>query len=456
MLFNSLDYLIFFISCYIIYWLSPRNFRKYILILFSLVFYAYWSKAFLFHFFAFIVLTHFAVIGILKTKKKIFLILGVGINLANLIFFKYILTYLQYIIKEESAHFPFSDSITAIALPLAISFYTFQMIAYIMDAWRGKFNESPFLDFVLFILFFPQLIAGPIMRHDDFYNQIDNAKLNWDYVQRGFYHLISGIIKKVLIADQMAKLINPVWNDPAGYDGFSIVLAVLGFSVQVFCDFSGYTDFARGSAFLLGYEIPENFKAPYFSVSFSELWTRWHITLSTWIRDYLYIPLGGNKVSETRFKFNTILVMSLGGLWHGNTYTFFFWGLLHGILLGIERSLFGKVDRKNLNLQKKIFGFIIVTIFWLIGASFFRAENFEKLILLWSNSLNLKGNIIYKPDFWILVFACYSVQFIEFKNYFSPKFENLGKWLVPVLSIIVYFALVKIETQVETFIYFQF
>ncbi|MCZ8342627.1 MAG: MBOAT family protein [Leptospira sp.] len=400
--------------------------------------------------------SHIIVQLILKTKNKFYLFLGVGINLLNLIFFKYILTYLQHLTKESAISIPFIQSLSELALPLAISFYTFQMIAYIVDAWRGKFIESPFINFLLFILFFPQLIAGPIMRHDDFFDQIGKAKLNWDYISKGILHILSGIVKKVLIADQIAKAINPLFADPGSFDGLSILMSAFAFSLQVYGDFSGYTDLARGSAFLLGYEIPENFHSPFLSVSFSEFWSRWHITLSTWIRDYLYIPLGGNRVTEGRFMFNTITVMSLAGLWHGNTYTFFIWGFLHGVLLAIERFSFGKIDRKALSLIQKIFGFIYVFIGFNLLSPFFRLDSLDKIFIYWSAISNTKGLFIYKPDLWALLFACLFLNFIEFKDYFQSKLKKYDKILVPGLALIVFFALVKIENPVETFIYFQF
>lgn len=456
MLFNSIDYFYFFAVCYIVYWSSPNQFRKYVLILFSLLFYGYWSPSFLIHFILMICFSHLIVQFILKSKHKFYLYLGVGVNLLNLIFFKYVLTYLQHLTKESSITIPFIQSLSELALPLAISFYTFQMIAYIVDAWRGKFTESPFINFLLFILFFPQLIAGPIMRHDDFFDQIGRAKLNWEYISKGILHILSGIVKKVLIADQIAKSINPLFADPGSYDGLSILMSAFAFSLQVYGDFSGYTDLARGSAFLLGYEIPENFRSPFLSVSFSEFWSRWHITLSTWIRDYLYIPLGGNRVTETRFMINTITVMSLAGLWHGNTYTFFIWGFLHGVLLAIERFSFGKIDRNKISTAQKVFGFIYVLLGFNLLSPFFRLDSLDKIFTYWSAITNTKGLFIYKPDLWALLLACFLLNFIEFKDYFQSKLKRYDKILVPLLAFIVFFALVKIENPVETFIYFQF
>lgn len=456
MLFNSIDYFFFFIACYIIYWISPSRFRNYVLIIFSLIFYGYWSGSFLIHFLLFIILTHLCVLGILKTKKRIFLILGVSINLINLCFFKYFLTYIKYLMLEGDLTIPFFQSLSEIVLPLAISFYTFQMIAYLVDAWRGKFTESPFVNFLLFILFFPQLIAGPIMRHDDFYDQINHSKLTLDFVQRGILHIISGLLKKVLIADQIAKIINPVYLNPGEYDGISILLTTIAFSFQVYGDFSGYTDLARGSAFLLGYEIPENFRSPFLSVSFTELWNRWHNTLSTWIRDYLYIPLGGNRVSELRYSINTIIVMSLSGLWHGNTYTFFLWGFFHGIFLSLERFAFGKPDRKSMSFLKKIFAVIWIFVVFSVLATFFRIDTLKRITTFWSASINLTGKIIYHPDFWGLILASFIIQILEFKNYFSDRFKPYTNLIIFILCLFVYFAIIRIESPVETFIYFQF
>ncbi|WP_232369446.1 MBOAT family O-acyltransferase [Leptospira abararensis] len=357
---------------------------------------------------------------------------------------------------EGELTIPFFQSLSEIVLPLAISFYTFQMIAYLVDAWRGNFTESPFLNFLLFILFFPQLIAGPIMRHDDFYDQINRSRLTLDFVQRGILHILSGLVKKVLIADQIAKIINPVYLNPSEYDGLSILLSAIAFSFQVYGDFSGYTDLARGSAFLLGYKIPENFHSPFLSVSFSELWSRWHYTLSSWIRDYLYIPLGGNRVSELRYSINTIIVMSLSGLWHGNTYTFFLWGFFHGIFLSMERFAFGKPDRKSMSLLKKIITIIWIFLVFSVLITFFRIDTLSKIVTFWSASVNLTGKVIYRPELWGLILASYLIQIFEFKNYFSAKFKPHLNWVIFILSFLVYFALIRVESPVETFIYFQF
>jgi D-alanyl-lipoteichoic acid acyltransferase DltB (MBOAT superfamily) len=223
-------------------------------------------------------------------------------------------------------------------LPLAISFYTFQLIAYAVDVYRGVIPVDPGpRRFFLFILFFPQLIAGPIMRSTDFMDQIDQPQINRRRMYDGLWLIIGGLAKKVLLADPAGNFIAPVFHNPDVYDWSSILLAGIGFSLQVYGDFSGYTDLARGSARLLGYEIPENFLAPFFSRSAKELWQRWHITLASWLRDYIYIPLGGSRVGKLRNYLNLVITFSLGGLWHGADYTFLAWGGMWGVLLAAER-----------------------------------------------------------------------------------------------------------------------
>lgn len=455
MWFNSLDYLFFFLVVYSIYWISPKNRQKYILLLASFFFYAYWSIPFFFHFLGITAISYFFIGLIRKTKKKRYLIAGVGLNLTNLLFFKYTQSIINGLLSIENTEpDSFLSSLPEVILPLAISFYTFQIIAFIVDTYREETAGIGFFDYLLFIFFFPQLIAGPIMRHSDFFHQLGNTTLTESSVKEALLRILSGVFKKVYIADQMARIINPIWADPGDQSGVSVVLAVLGFSVQVYCDFSGYTDIARGSALLLGYRIPENFRSPYFSISFSELWSRWHITLSTWLRDYLYIPLGGSRVAPWRHNLNSIIVMSLGGLWHGNTYTFFLWGLLHGIFLAGERKL-GKFTKES-SFPLQLVGWILVTLGWLLGAAFFRAGNWETLSGMGSSLLHPGGTKINGEQFWTLFFLCYGIQFMEYKNYFKEKLRWNLNVMIPVLSIVLYFAIAKIQVTVDQFIYFQF
>lgn len=310
----------------------------------------------------------------LKRKKRI-LSFTVVVLLLNLAVFKYAEFFLNFLV-DFGVPAEALPNAKGIFLPLAISFYTFQIIAFSVDVYRGTITNRPTAkSYFLFILFFPQLIAGPIMRSTDFLDQ--KPFLNSRRVYDGGWFIIGGLIKKVLLADPMGSLISPVFANPTAYSAASILLAGMSFSLQVYCDFSGYTDMARGSALLLGYKIPENFLAPFFSLSARELWQRWHITLTTWLRDYIYIPLGGNRVSVARNYFNQFATFALGGLWHGADYTYIAWGSMWGLLLAVERFVeqvlhIKTVPEKNI-IMKILKGFFMFILF-AIGALMFRSQ----------------------------------------------------------------------------------
>ena len=347
MLFNSFLFLLFFAAVYVIYWLLPSRYRPGVLIIGSVIFYAtwglnregWWGIRWTVHFIGLVVLNYFMVEWMLRhhARRKMIMALTVIINLLNLALFKYFGFFVRMTADLGLDLPPFVENMN-LFLPLAISFYTFQLTAYVVDVYRGVITEEiKFSRFFLFILFFPQLIAGPIMRSTDFLPQ--SAFIDKERIYRGCWLFISGLIKKVLVADPMSSIVSAVFAAPELYTGWSIMLAGMSFSVQIYCDFSGYTDIARGSALLLGYDIPENFKAPFFSASARELWQRWHITLATWLRDYIYFPLGGSKVSAGRTYINQIITFALGGLWHGADYTYVLWGTMWGVLLAGERMI---------------------------------------------------------------------------------------------------------------------
>ncbi|MCB1173081.1 MAG: MBOAT family protein [Leptospiraceae bacterium] len=352
MLFTTISFLVFFIGLYLVFWSIPGRWRLPYLLLVSILFYAAWSVLFAVHFLAMVAIGYYFARRIYAAKspqsKKRNMVAAVLLNLANLFLFKYF--YLFLTILYDLDHNPLftkkvfdgwlyswsgSDSLV---LPLAMSFYTFQLIAIIVDYYRNQIDEPPqALRFFVFILFFPQLIAGPIMRHSDFMQQLDTIQPRREYGQQGLYLVLLGLIKKVVIADNLIAGIAPPFHQPESFNAASNAIAILGFTAQVYCDFSGYTDMARGLAFLLGLKLPRNFVAPYLSRSCRDLWTRWHVTLSTWLRDYIYIPLGGNRRGVLRNHLNVIITFTLGGLWHGANYTYVIWGFLHGLFLVMER-----------------------------------------------------------------------------------------------------------------------
>ncbi len=390
MLFNSFVFLAFFAVVYIAYWsLSNNAGRRYFLICASIVFYAtwglqsegWWGLRWAGHF-LFMVCVNYVFTRLIlsasseKTKSRLLTFIVV-FDLLNLGIFKYF-TFFRDILVDLGLEMPPEVQSIGFFLPLAISFYTFQLVAYVVDVRRGKIDRDHGPSrFFLFILFFPQLIAGPIMRSDDFIHQLDHPKIDRRRMYDGLWLILGGLVKKVVLADPMGVIVAPVFAAPHTYDGWSLFLAAACFSLQVYCDFSGYTDIARGIANLLGYQIPENFRAPYFARSARELWQRWHITLTTWLRDYIYIPLGGNRLGTARTYFNLAVTFTLGGLWHGADYTYVAWGGFWGVLLAVERFV---EDDLGINTTPKKNRLLIVLkvafMFFLfcLGAIMFRSQ----------------------------------------------------------------------------------
>jgi D-alanyl-lipoteichoic acid acyltransferase DltB (MBOAT superfamily) len=272
----------------------------------------------------------------------------------------------------------------------------------------------------------------------------------------GILFVLSGIFKKVVLADQMAPLINPIWNAPAQYDSLSLILATVGFSIQIYCDFSGYTDIARGAAALIGFDIPENFTDPFFSTSFRDLWQKWHITLSTWIRDYLYIPLGGSRSGPVRSELNTVIAMSLAGLWHGTTYNYFLWGFLHGVLLVAERLVMGK--RKLQSHVAKVIGYTVTMTGWLIGAVFFRSYDMTSASAFFKGIFSLSGERVDKVGTIVLIVVVAMIfQFFRVRSErFQAMVNRRPRTVVFTLTLLLFFVLTGLEIQSEQFIYFQF
>ena len=388
MLFNSFIYLLFFPIVYTLYW-SMRGVygRRMILLAGSILLYGWWGIEgegligirWTLHFLSMIGVNYLLVEWMLRSperKNLIIKLLVVG-NLINIGFFKY-LSFFWVMLFDLGAISTPRDPGSSLFLPLAISFYSFQLIAYGVDVYRGVIKESISPSkFFLFILFFPQLIAGPIMRSSDFLDAMDKPQISRRKIYDGSWLFLGGLVKKVVMADPMGDIIAPVFREPSVYSWWSILLAGIGFSIQVYSDFSGYTDMARGSAKLLGYDIPENFSAPYFSRSAREVWQRWHITLSTWLRDYIYFPLGGNRLGKWRTYINLIVTFTLGGFWHGADYTYIAWGGMWGALLALERFIendlhIKTVPEKNrgLIIAKVVFMFFIFT----LGAIMFRSN----------------------------------------------------------------------------------
>lgn len=463
MLFNSFEFLLLFGCTFAIYWSVPHRFRKTVLLVASALFYASWSLAFAVHFFAAIAINYLFYRLYDKSRKTGLLYTIITLNFLNLAIFKY-----YYFGLDIAGHFipqqylaavtpgP-GKSVEAIILPLAISFYTFQMVAFQIDVHRRSIDHRvSFINFFFFIAFFPQLIAGPIMRHTEFLPFIEREKrITETRLDHAAYLLAVGLFKKVVIADSLAKIINPIYSDPSAYDGAANIIAAYGFAIQIYMDFSGYSDMARGLGRALGFNLPINFKAPYLSSSFTETWKRWHITLSSWLRDYLYIPLGGSRSGKYRSLFNSFLTMVLGGLWHGANYTYMAWGALSGLFLVIERLL-GLNQGKATGLRL-FFRRLVVFHGWILGAIFFRSDSITKAFEMLGSLAHAEGrSIAITGNLALLFILPLIMQILEYYPQRMRPMIRYKRILLPVGIIILALLITTLTTTSQPFFYFQF
>ncbi len=346
MLFNSYPFLVFFPLVTAIFFWLPHRYRWIHLLLASCVFYMAFIPHYILILFALILIDYFTGLLIEKTlgkRRKVYLIISLAANLGMLAFFKYH----NFFIENINALLSLDASGTSlpllpIVLPIGLSFHTFQAMSYTIEVYRGTYPaERHFGLYALYVMFYPQLVAGPIERPQNVLPQFHEEKFfDYDQVTNGLRLMAWGLFKKVVIADRLAGMVNEVYGTPEQYRGLPLLVATAFFSLQIYCDFSGYSDMARGAARVMGYQLMLNFDRPYLAKSVGEFWRRWHISLSTWFKDYVYIPLGGNRVSIPRSYLNLLIVFILSGLWHGPSWTFVVWGALHGsYLIGAHLTL---------------------------------------------------------------------------------------------------------------------
>ncbi|MBC7998722.1 MAG: MBOAT family protein, partial [Leptolyngbya sp.] len=342
MLFTSLEYLLFLPATLILYWTLPHRFRVPMLLIASYLFYMSWNSTLVLLIIAMTVFNYFLgdVLSRATSHKKLVFGIGIVANLACLSYFKYS----NFFVNSANGllHLvgaPTYSVTLNIILPLGISFFVFEFIHYLFDIYRGSKPLKSFALFGLFAAFFPTQIAGPIKRYDDFSAQmVEEKKLKLEYFDEGVPLIIIGLAKKILIANNLAILVDMMANTISSYGALELWIFSFAFSFQVYFDFSGYTDIARGSSILFGYRIPINFNLPFIAANTSDLWNRWHISLSHWLRDYLFRPLGGTKRNRLTVDRALILTMTLGGLWHGASWNFVIWGLYFGLCLAIHRN----------------------------------------------------------------------------------------------------------------------
>jgi D-alanyl-lipoteichoic acid acyltransferase DltB (MBOAT superfamily) len=393
MLFNSLEFALFFPVVTILFFLLPHRFRWLLLLLASCFFYMFFKPVYILILLFTIVIDYYAGIWIArqqdKKKKKRLLLLSIFANVSVLVVFKYYNFFAENINIVLGNLHTGDIPLLKILLPIGLSFHTFQAMSYTIEVYRG--NQQPekhFGIYALYVMFYPQLVAGPIERPQNILHQFhEEKKFNYDNARSGLILIAWGLFKKVVIADRLALFVNQAYANPHEYTGLPLIVSTIFFAFQIFCDFSGYSDIAIGSARCMGYNLMTNFDRPYQATSIGEFWRRWHISLSTWFRDYVYIPLGGNKVSKPRWYFNILVVFLLSGIWHGANWTFLVWGGLHGIYLVTESELYAKYPGlkqptgKAAIFFKRALVFALVTVAWV----FFRAQNVSQAWYVISN-----------------------------------------------------------------------
>ncbi len=465
--FVSSEFLIFCLASLVLYWNLKDKHRVLFLLVASYVFYSFWDWRFAFLLLFLTISNHFLTSLMFKSKiintKKFILFCCLLLNLLVLGTFKYF-NFFTDGVQRLFDLFGFSLDVPTISilLPLGLSFFIFQTSSYIIDVYRGVITpEKSFIKFATFVVYFPHMAAGPIMPARILLPQISAVKVkpNADMVQSACFLIVIGLFRKIVIADTLAPMVNRILGNPSSFDWKAILLATIGFGLQIYGDFAGYSSMARGVSRLFGIEMMVNFRQPYLASSVTDFWRRWHISLSSWFRDYLYVPLGGNRGKPFKKYFNLVIVMTIAGLWHGAAVGFLFWGLLHGLFLVIDK-LFGATRRRSrLPTLIGIFpGWVITQSCVFFAWIFFRNPEFGDAVHIINSILSRRGGIFELSDALLILAALvvsFSIDFAEI--HLGPKLR-VGKPLVKglVLGSIILAVTVMKSSSVTPFIYFRF
>jgi alginate O-acetyltransferase complex protein AlgI len=476
MVFNSFEFAGFFAAVFGLCLVLPHKWQNRMLLGASYCFYGSWNWRFLLLIWITTLLDYFCGLRIdnatEKSTRRVFLSLSICTNLTILGFFKY------YNFFADSLHdflgvwgLSFNPFMLNVILPVGISFYTFKSMSYTVDIYRNQFHATRNLEeYALFVGFFPQLLAGPIERAKDLLTQISRPRtLSLEQVYEGAFLIFWGLFQKIFIADNLAKIVDPVFSaQPPYVDGMGVVIAAYAFTFEIYCDFAGYSNMAKGIGRCLGFDIMTNFDLPYFSLNPREFWRRWHISLSQWLRDYLYVSMGGNRKGTVKLYRNLFFTMVLGGLWHGAAWTFVIWGAYHGILLVIHRFIEpfmkGKLSVNSLLLVKAwwlmrvVFCFHCVCFGWVI----FRAESMAQVLAMvesvWNLSFAFNGETLMAlKRFLFGVWPLVLVQIYQYrKNDLMAVYNASGTVRSVFYLICIYLMMVCGAESGKEFIYFQF
>ena len=433
--------------------------KEIILFIASYVFYGYWDWRFCF---LLLFMTVVAYVTALNCKNKIAYTVGICVPIGVLMIFKYFNFFVDSFMALAGHKF---DALNII-LPVGISFYTFQALSYVIDVKRNKLEvERDFLKLAVYIAFFPQLVAGPIVKAADFLPQLrEDRKVTWKRFQEGVCIFVFGCVKKVIFADWLSVFVDDVFYAPKAYNWLTIILAVFSYSIQIYFDFSGYSDMAVGCARIMGYDFNKNFNVPYLSENVTEFWRRWHISLSTWLKEYVYIPLGGNRKGKVRQYINLFATMLIGGLWLGAIWPFVVWGGMHGLALCLDKIIMRYI-KNNVSTLHKIFRVMCVNIFVSFCWIFFRADTFTKAGEIIKGIFTLQNGVS-QPYIWsivaiVVVIIAYIVAILKSSD--KPSVDgdyillDFNKWVhLVILFVIIGLILGLGYTGQAPFVYFQF
>ena len=463
MVFASITFLYYFLPVFLIlYFVVPKKYKNLVLLLFSLIFYFYGEPKYILLMLIEVLFAYFMTLSLEKNKSKSLLIVVVSFHLLLLCIFKYF----NFIISNINSIFSSNISLLNIVLPIGISFYTFQIISYEVDVYRGKVKASKnLIEFMTYVFLFPQLIAGPIVRYESVNKELKSRKVTFDDFSSGVNRFVIGLFKKVVIANNIGELCNIL----VGSTEVSVLLywvLGIGYMLQIYFDFSGYSDIAIGIGKMIGFKFPENFNYPYIADSVTNFWRRWHMTLSSWFKDYVYIPLGGNRVSILKHIRNIFIVWMLTGLWHGASWNFIIWGLYFGVILIIEKYFLNKVLEKLPKVIRIIYTSFVVMISFIIFSSNNLDSAFTIIKGLFSfKSLSLSNNFILyyvkSYGFILIMGIIFSTPLI--KNIIEKlRSKKILNNIINIIEVIVIFIILLIVTSMlidssyNPFLYFRF
>lgn len=424
MSFTSIQFIILFLITLAILSVSglfhspkARVFRHVYLLIASYVFYGWWDWRFCFLMLLLTVVAYSTAKHLDNERyRRLAITVGIAVPLLILAFFKYT----NFFLDSFSSAFGIENMRSLnIILPVGISFYTFQSMSYTIDVYRKKIKPAKLLDVALYISFFPQLVAGPIVKAQDFLPQLEqDRRVTLKGLEAGLQIFVMGMFKKIVLADRLSVFVDDVFAAPAAYSSLTVILAVISYALQIYFDFSGYSDMAIGCARCMGYDLQRNFNLPYLSKNPSEFWKRWHISLSTWLQEYLYIPLGGNRKGKTRTYINLMLTMILGGLWHGASWTFVIWGTLHGLALCVHKAVAkSRRDKKHLPAPVMI---LINNIFVCLCWIFFRADRFGTALCV-LNKIFIWSGGVQQIYFWLIFAVVIEILYVIWCAVISKK-----------------------------------